>query len=283
VAIYSSTYDPVADQWAPAGLVTDARQTGRDVRRYVRTLGNPVLYADSGGLVSLFYVSVSVGRWSGSAVNVKSSDDGGRTWTPARRLILNPLLNLGTLVRTTPVAWGRGLLLPAYHELAGQCPELVEVRADGWVGDNWKIHLGDDCIQPSLVPLGRNHAIMLLRNAGGGITMSVTRDGAGTWTPPQKLDLAAPNSSLMAIRLSDGRLLLAFNHCATGRTNLSLAVSSDEGRKWKVVCEFPEGPGEYSYPCLIQASDGDLHVTYTWNRQRIKHVRFNLAWLEERT
>lgn len=36
---------------------------------------------------------------------------------------------------------------------------------------------------------------------------------------------------------------------------------------------------EFSYPYLIQARNGDFHLTYTWNRVFIKHVTFDQTWL----
>jgi predicted neuraminidase len=36
---------------------------------------------------------------------------------------------------------------------------------------------------------------------------------------------------------------------------------------------------EFSYPYLIQAKNGDFHLTYTWNRVFIKHVMFDQTWL----
>jgi predicted neuraminidase len=39
---------------------------------------------------------------------------------------------------------------------------------------------------------------------------------------------------------------------------------------------------EFSYPYLIQARNGDIHLSYTWNRVFIKHVTFDQVWLKRR-
>jgi predicted neuraminidase len=65
---------------------------------------------------------------------------------------------------------------------------------------------------------------------------------------------------------------LIYNHSEKERTPLSLAVSRDGGATWQRFMDLESEPGEYSYPAIIQASNGDLHATYTWRRQRIKHV-----------
>jgi alpha-L-rhamnosidase len=74
--------------------------------------------------------------------------------------------------------------------------------------------------------------------------------------------------------LSDGRALLVYNHSTSDgkdRAFLNVAVS-DDGRKWHAALVLEDLDGEYSYPAVIQTSDGLVHVTYTWKRERIKHV-----------
>ena len=74
-----------------------------------------------------------------------------------------------------------------------------------------------------------------------------------------------------AVMLKDGRALLVYNHTEKARSPLNVAVSSD-GETWKAALTLEDQPGEYSYPAVIQTLDGRVHVTYTWRRQRIKHV-----------
>ena len=38
-------------------------------------------------------------------------------------------------------------------------------------------------------------------------------------------------------------------------------------------------PGEFSYPAIIQAADGKVHVTYAWNRKKIAHAVIDPAGL----
>jgi predicted neuraminidase len=113
--------------------------------------------------------------------------------------------------------------------------------------------------------------------------VSVARsDDAGlTWSRPEGVDLPNPDSGLDAIRLTDGRLLLAFNDSRNSRENLRLAISVDEGRTWSRVATLADEPGgDFSYPFLMQARSGDIHLVYSWQRKAIKHVIFNTAWYE---
>ena len=45
--------------------------------------------------------------------------------------------------------------------------------------------------------------------------------------------------------------------------------------------EFKSHEFEFSYPSLALDPEGFIHLVYTWNQRRIKHIRFNYSWLIE--
>jgi predicted neuraminidase len=132
-------------------------------------------------------------------------------------------------------------------------------------------------IQPALLRTGTGGVIALMRSTAGRVYVSESGDRGGTWSPPRPLDLPNPNSGLDAVTLKDGRCVLACNPTSAGRSPLAVALSSD-GRTWTRVLTLEDEKGaEFSYPAVIQSGDGLIHVTYTWKRQRIRHVVIDLS------
>jgi predicted neuraminidase len=52
---------------------------------------------------------------------------------------------------------------------------------------------------------------------------------------------------------------------------LNVAISVG-GKNWKPMLTLERAQGEYSYPAVIQAKDGKIHITYTYQRQSVKHA-----------
>jgi predicted neuraminidase len=274
-------------RWTAPEPVLDVARVMADEWRFVRKLGNPVAYVDPSGLLHLFFVSVSLGGWATSNLNQMTSPDGGRNWNRARILVTSPFANLSTLARTTALArTDGGFDLPVYHEGARKFPELLRFSMQRSNHDFRKIRMGpgNRLLQPALAPLDEMAAVALLRDAGSDRVLKAiqTRDGGATWSSPIATDQHNPDSSVAVARLSNGMLLMAYNPRRDGRSELSLAVSSD-GLRWtpKRTIEFEPG-GEFSYPTLLVDDDDDLHLVYTWNRKHIRHLRFNLAWLSSK-
>jgi predicted neuraminidase len=282
VAIYTSVFDPSTAAWSPQEIATTREETARDLGRYVKKLGNPVAALDGKGRLWLFYVSVSLGGWSGSAVNFRISEDEGASFGPARRLVTSPLLNVGTLVRGPAISFEDGSLgLPVYHELLGKFGEILRITPEGELVEKIRLSRGRTSLQPVVVPLGRLDAVAFLRASGGSpkrVLTVRTEDGGRTWSDLQPTDLPNPDAAVSAVRSSNGALLLAYNDSEADRTSLSIALSSDGGRTFSEIASVtpPEASPspELAYPWLLEASDGSLHLLYSWNRSRIVHVRY---------
>jgi predicted neuraminidase len=282
VALYSAVFDPSSSAWSPQAIVTTREETASDLGRYVKKLGNPVAARDGEGRLWLFYVSVSLGGWSGSAVNYRISEDEGASFGPAHRLVSSPLLNVGTLVRGPAISFEDGTVgLPVYHELLGKFGELLRITPEGEVLEKLRLSHGRSSLQPVVVPLGRLDAVAFLRSSGGSpkrVLSTRTADGGRTWSDLVPTALPNPDAAIAAVRARGGALVIAYNESEVDRSNLKIAVSRDDGRTFAPLSTVdppePSRARELAYPWLLESSDGSLHLLYSWNRSRIVHVHY---------
>lgn len=259
----------VDGRWTPPVEVANGVQA--DGRRH--PCWNPVLFQPANGPLMLFYkVGPNPDAWWGM---LRTSTDSGRTWSAARRLpdgILGPIKN-------KPVQMPDGSIL---------CPTSTETpdAADLWrvhfertsdLGQTWTATppLNDGrkiaAIQPSVLTYADGQLQALGRTRQGKVFEIWSKDGGKTWGTMMLTMLPNPNAGTDAVTLRDGRQLLVYNHTAKGRSPLNVAVSPD-GRKWSGALVLESEPGEFSYPAVIQARDGLVHITYTWKRQKVRHV-----------
>lgn len=257
---------------------------------------NPVLFQAPKGELFLFYkVGPSPQDWWGM---VMTSADDGKTWGKPTRLpdgILGPIKN-------KPVVLADGTWLsPTSSEKSegvnsadgGGWSLYFERSEDG--GKTWTrtadvaSPLKIDAIQPSILfhPNGTLEAVARTRQ--GALAQTWSKDNGKTWSPISSIDLPNPNSGTDAVTLADGRQLMVYNHAGHRaetpgkgpRWPLNVAISKD-GVGWRetLTLESQPVPDGYAYPAVIQARDGKIHVTYTFNRRGIRHVVLDPACLD---
>jgi len=264
--------------WLPVEKVADGSElSGRQVACW-----NPVLFQPKTGPLMLFYkVGDDEPEWWGE---YKTSSDGGITWSKPIRLpdgFLGPIKN-------KPVQLPDGSILSPssieYYIGKNREAELWQVHLElsKDMGKTWKKigPLNDgrefNVIQPSILIYPDGKMQILCRTERAGRIYEGWSDDMGqTWGKMGPIELPNPDAGTDAVMLNDGRALLVYNH-STGsdgrdREFLNVAVSRD-GKKWQAALVLENQEGEYSYPAVIQTSDGLVHVTYTWKRERIKHV-----------
>ena len=260
-------------EWEPLGVWADVPE---------QTMGNPVLFPEPGGeRLWLFYVVLYGAKWTSGKIHYRHSTDGGYTWGPEQTLIEELGHMTRNKVHVLPDGPGGAWLLPLYDERDWSSYVLrSEDRGATWTRSN-AIHAPFGIIQPSVVSTPDGHLLALMRTGGRGglIWQAHSADGGRTWSEATPTALPNPNSGVDAVATPGGAVVLAFNNTPSGRCPLNVALSDDSGATWPWCRAVETAGGEYSYPAIIQAADGLLHLTYTYRRTHIKHVTFDEAWL----
>jgi len=245
---------------------------------------NPVLFQPRTGPLLLFYkVGPSPSTWWGM---LTTSHDHGRQWSTPRKLGVDNRLgpknpNLLGPVKNKPVQFADGTILcPSSSEHDGWRVHF-ELTRDG--GKTWSVigPINDGktfaAIQPSILRHSDSKLEILCRTRQGVIGSSRSADNGQTWGPLSDSGLPNPNAGTDAVTLRDGRHLLVYNHTTrksgfpSGRNMLNVAICSKPGM-WDTVFTLERDKGEFSYPAVIQTSDGKVHTTYTYLRRSIKHA-----------
>ncbi len=252
---------------------------------------NPVLFYVGNRLWLYYKFGPNPSSWTGAR---SSSTDNGRSWSTPEVLpagILGPVRTKPLVLDATTIVSGTSV--ESYHDWA----VWIERSTDG--GEDWtKIGpienppnappaaappFTDDpaihgLIQPTVLSLGGKHLRLYARATQtiGYVTVADSFDAGLTWGRARTLNVPNPNAGIDIVRLRDGRFVLIYNDSARQRTPLSLAVSND-GEHFRRFATLENAPGEYSYPAIVQASGGDLEMTYTWQRRRIRFADLPLA------
>lgn len=262
---------------------------------------NPSLFLAPSGEIWAMYTSQR-GREEGknnmqytSVIKRQVSRDDGLTWGEPEVVLPEE----GTFARQAIQVlsngrWIYGLWLCTDSEsgLAGD-PSAFAISDDEGVtwrrvdmpGSSGRVH-------PSLVELEDGHLVAFMRSREADfIYRSESTDYGDTWAVPEPTPLPNNNSGIAAVRLASGRVAIAYNHNSapstygkTGawpalRNPVSIALSEDGGRTFPLIRHIERGEGyageenrfsnrQYEYPCLIQASDGMLHLAYAYQTRR---------------
>lgn len=200
---------------------------------------------------------------------------------------------IGWFTRAHPFIRSDGTILVGLYS-DGFSFSLVAMTKD--VGHTWQFSepiVGGGNIQPSFANKKSGAIVAYMRDNGPPpmrVLQSESHDGGITWDPvTDHAQLPNPGAGLELANLKNGDWICVYNDLEDGRHSLAVSISKDEGKTWphtRHLEQQPQGLGRFHYPSIIQARDGNIHVTYSYfsptaegERKSIKYATFNREWI----
>ncbi|MFE5320517.1 exo-alpha-sialidase [Paenibacillus sp. NPDC056579] len=266
---------------------------------------NPVLFQAPDKKVWLLHTSNEPHDQKSAKVILRQSEDRGHTWSEPVVLFDGP----GLFLRQPIVVLSNGdWLLPAYYCKTGGHYSVVLISSDeGRSWQEFEVSGSLHRVQMSVVERkdGSLFAVFRSRHADR-IYTSISEDHGRSWSAPEKTILPNNNSSIQLCKLNNGHLALVFNDSTMERdqfrwierngefrkkalrTPLTVAVSEDGGNTWPYFKNVQTADEEhrvhpigYSYPSIMAARDGSIHIAYSYLRKAIKYVRLTEEWVKQ--
>lgn len=248
--------------WSKPRVVAYGSKDGKPLPTW-----NPVLFNIHNKTYLFYKVGKTPSTWEGKYI---TSTNNGLSWSKTQALpngIYGPIKN-------KPILSGKNVLFPSSEE--NDKGWFVHIEKTSNMKNFNKIEVskptGTSAIQPTLLKFRDNEIKMYTRSDQGVLMESQSSDSGHSWTTLRKSMIPSTNSGVDGIVLRDGTGLIVHNP-GKDRSILSISRSNDNGKTWGNVLTLESQEGkEFSYPAIIQSSNGKIHITYTYNRESIKHI-----------
>ncbi|MBT4513333.1 MAG: exo-alpha-sialidase [Chloroflexi bacterium] len=266
-----------AHYWEPPEILADTPDT---------TEGNPVLFnAPAGELWLLYRAGLPWVKmmWT-------KSQDAGKTWNKPEAFLNEP----GWSFRSRILSLANGdIIIPVMTHGIEEFSSFGSSTAFLYSADKGKtwgrtkpIITSPRNNEPTIVQRSDGSLLAFMRPYDRELTdrflwKSKSTDNGRTWTEATKTQIRTPSKAIELLKLQNGHVVLVFNDTQQSLSQLSLALSEDDGRSWKFKRVLEDSPGRFTYPTLAQSPDGNIHISYTFRRTSIKHVEVNEAWIRE--
>lgn len=296
MAVAASRLGAGQDEWEPASAFWDTPD---------RNDHCPGLWCDGRTLYHFNSLS-SAATWGPLAIIMRTSEDSGATWSPAR--LIQPEQVSRHMVIPGIFQAADGTIVMACDAITtGSGGTALQLSRDG--GQTWADPGGTIAgIHAGVAQLGDGRLLALGRgdNIDGRMPMSISADMGQTWVyRPSPFPPIGGGQRLVLLRLAEGPLLFVSfadeplpTTDAAGRplpiTGMFTALSYDDGETWgrlrpvtddrpaheahtldgRPYTMSPTNGEPKGYLAACQGRNGIVHLISSLN-----HYRFNLAWL----
>ncbi|WP_104762314.1 exo-alpha-sialidase, partial [Helicobacter aurati] len=299
VKIYQSFLDLDSEnEWRDTQVLLTPQQLSKLSGRFIKKLGNPIIFKDTNDKVYFFVVGVSLGGWATSRIYQFSFDDTLKNIHYIKELHLSPFGNYSHLIRTPAmILENGGFYLPISHEMWHKFPLIAYFDEHGNMIFTKRINNLKAQLQPTFVPVNDSDCVSLFRTNNRynmNAYFQTCSNYGNQWNEVITSNLFNYDSSVLLVNIggevllihNDGKhnpLLQNADKPVGDRQSLSLYYLQNNTNGhfvYLTTIDFAPRFGEVSYPSAA-LSEQHLHIAYTYNRQTIKHVSIKLDSLLE--
>ena len=174
----------------------------------------------------------------------------------------------------------------------------VEVSQDHKTWKEYTVKDSNYLVQPSIIRPEMNASSLTAYfrdRRHSHVYSAMSKDDGRSWTTPAATSLPNNNAAIQAAVLHSGNVVIVYNPTTSARNPISISLSEDHGKTWHYtrsldyvheeeeeveVTKKKSRSVEFSYPSILQSPDGNIHISYTYNRDTIKYTRLTEEWIK---